>query len=297
MLLLNCELAGPLVDLFWFSCLIERISVVGWGTMLQAGRSPVRVHMRCFFPLIFLNLPAALWSWGRPSLQQKWVPGIFLGVKSGRCVGLTILPPSVSRMSENVGALTSCNPKGLHSLYRMTLPYLNSHFSESPWFHCPVDLIIITNTAARYELPSTGGISDFRFVSSFQESRINAAKIIFMSQTKKKVYVRTKWGIPSSYGWTKHWFSIDWRQTMDRKKKPLRNMDTYCLCYQRSHQNKQTTLQLQLWRWVQTEQSLTAPSFHSTLLCKNMALSHCIAPMAENWGKHRSLSFRALHFE
>jgi hypothetical protein len=45
------------------------------------------------------------------------VPGIFLGVKSSRHVGLTTLPPSVSRMSENVGASTSRNLKGFHSLY------------------------------------------------------------------------------------------------------------------------------------------------------------------------------------
>jgi hypothetical protein len=38
--------------------------------------------------------------------------------KSGRRVGLRILSPSVSRMSENVGASTSRNPKGLHCLYR-----------------------------------------------------------------------------------------------------------------------------------------------------------------------------------
>jgi hypothetical protein len=36
------------------------------------------------------------------------------------------LPPSVSRMSENVGASTSRKPKDLHSLYmdNFTLPYL-----------------------------------------------------------------------------------------------------------------------------------------------------------------------------
>jgi hypothetical protein len=28
------------------------------------------------------------------------------------------LPPSMSRMPENVGGSTSCNPKGLHGLYR-----------------------------------------------------------------------------------------------------------------------------------------------------------------------------------
>jgi hypothetical protein len=45
-------------------------------------------------------------------------PGIFLGVKSGRRVELTTLPPSVSRMSENLVASTSLNPKGRHGLYR-----------------------------------------------------------------------------------------------------------------------------------------------------------------------------------
>jgi hypothetical protein len=39
------------------------------------------------------------------------------GKKNGRRVGLTALPPSMSRMSENVGASTSRNPKGLHGLY------------------------------------------------------------------------------------------------------------------------------------------------------------------------------------
>jgi hypothetical protein len=38
------------------------------------------------------------------------------GVKYGRCVGLTTLPPSVSRLSKNVGASTSRNPRGLHDL-------------------------------------------------------------------------------------------------------------------------------------------------------------------------------------
>jgi hypothetical protein len=42
----------------------------------------------------------------------------FLGGKGVRRVGLTTLPPSVSRMSENVEASTSHSPKGLHVLYR-----------------------------------------------------------------------------------------------------------------------------------------------------------------------------------
>jgi hypothetical protein len=46
--------------------------------MLQAGRSPVRVPDEVDFS-IYLILPAVLWPWCRLSLQQKWVPGIFLG--------------------------------------------------------------------------------------------------------------------------------------------------------------------------------------------------------------------------
>jgi hypothetical protein len=92
-------------------------SVVGWGTMLQAGRSPGRVPDEVDFSICLILQPHH--GPGFDSASNKWIPGIFLGVKSGRRVGLTTLPPSKSRMSENVGALTSHNPKGLHGL---TLP-------------------------------------------------------------------------------------------------------------------------------------------------------------------------------
>jgi hypothetical protein len=42
-------------------------SVVGWGTMLQAGRSRVRVLIRWIL-LIYLILPAALWPLSQLSL-------------------------------------------------------------------------------------------------------------------------------------------------------------------------------------------------------------------------------------
>jgi hypothetical protein len=50
------------------SILGARVSVVGWGTMLQAGRSQDRVPMRWMLFSIYLIFPAALWPWGRLGL-------------------------------------------------------------------------------------------------------------------------------------------------------------------------------------------------------------------------------------
>jgi len=88
-----------------------------WHSELQTGRSRVRFPMVSLEFFIDIIPPVAPWPWGRLSLQHKWVPGVFLGVKGGRCVRLTTLPPSCAvfmrsgkhNFLERSGPLQACN--------------------------------------------------------------------------------------------------------------------------------------------------------------------------------------------
>jgi hypothetical protein len=84
--------------------------------MLQAGGSQVRVPMRWIFSIDLILQPhygpgVDLASNGNEYQPSSW------GLKGGRRVRLTTLPPSVSQLSgENVGASMSQNPMGRHDL-------------------------------------------------------------------------------------------------------------------------------------------------------------------------------------
>jgi hypothetical protein len=85
------------------------------GTILQAGRSPVRVPDE----VNFLNLPnpsSRIMALGSTQPLTEMSTRNLPGGKKRPGVGLTTLPQSVSRISENVGASTSRNPKGLHGV-------------------------------------------------------------------------------------------------------------------------------------------------------------------------------------
>jgi hypothetical protein len=74
--------------------------------MLQAQRLPVRIPDEADF----FNL-------SNPSIRTMALGSTQHLIEMSQRVGLTTLSPSMSRMSENVGAPTSHNPKGLHGLH------------------------------------------------------------------------------------------------------------------------------------------------------------------------------------
>jgi len=76
-------------------------------------------------------LPISLWPWGRLSLEQKWVTGVFPGGIGGRCVRLTTLTPSCAvdmksgkpNFLEPSGPLRACNGTALLFFYYLLIEH------------------------------------------------------------------------------------------------------------------------------------------------------------------------------
>jgi hypothetical protein len=98
----------------------ERGSVIGWGTMPQAGRSWVRLlNMSLDFFSIYLILPAAICPWGR-FLRGKGRP---------------------ARKSDNLTAIDCRLSRAVYpNLFFSRTPWLGFSFMSTPSLHYPLPI-------------------------------------------------------------------------------------------------------------------------------------------------------------
>jgi hypothetical protein len=110
-----------------------RSGAVGWGTALLTGRLQLRFPVAALEFVIDTILPAALWPWGRLSLNRNEYQECFRRrcggrCKGDRCVGLTTLPPSCVECLEIWQPQPLGTLRAFRGLHRIALPILIGTF-------------------------------------------------------------------------------------------------------------------------------------------------------------------------
>ena len=161
------------VSLFVFRFLASYLpSAVGWGTALQIGKWEVRFPVVSLEFFIDIILPAALCPGvDSASNRNEYQEYFLVGGKGGRCLGLTMLPPSCADCLEIWEPQLPGTLRARSGLFRdcFTVTYLPKYLSASQPTDVPTYLPISLASRLTYRLAYLN-LTPLSIYSAFIES-------------------------------------------------------------------------------------------------------------------------------